>query len=93
LAELVIRIFEEEPFRSEPDSEENSDPDREHEQNFRNDDQHAAIAMLGGFMRTDPNIEEMLLAALPGVRNAFVSRAHALILHLHPFDPRLFCES
>jgi hypothetical protein len=93
LAELVIRIFEEEPFRSEPDSEENSDPDREHEHNLRNDYQHAAIAMLGSFMRTDPNIEEMLLAALPGIRNPFVSRPHALILQLHAFDPRLFSES
>src|SRR6266404_716017 len=48
--------------------------------------------MLGGLVRTNANIEKMLLAPLARIGNALVSWAHPFVLHFH-FVARRFAES
>jgi hypothetical protein len=93
LGEAIIWIFKEEPARTEPNAEDHGRSESRHERDLRHDHQDAAISMPGGLMGTNPDVEKVLLAALPRVRYALVPHPGWLVLRFHGFESRLAAES
>src|SRR5205085_9249892 len=92
LAQLVVGVFKEEMLGAIADAHHDPDAEREHEHDFREKNQNAPVAMLRRLVRADANVEQMLLAPLPRVRDTLVPQALALILRFH-FVARLFADS
>ena len=74
LAQLVIGVFEEQPFRGVLHSEVAAGHERENEHYLRKEHEDAAVAVLRGFARTHFHIEQMLLLALSRIGNALIAR-------------------
>jgi hypothetical protein len=67
LAQLIVRVFEEQTLRSELNAKIETDAKARGQHDLRDDNQDATVAVLRRLMGPDPDIEKMLLAALPWI--------------------------
>src|SRR5436190_21666634 len=91
--ELVIRVVEEETFRSDAPADIDRGDQRNEKREFGQENQRPAVAMLDRFARADFDIEEMLLLALTKSRETAIAHATSLLSPHRPPRSSLARES